>query len=440
MPFTGNRQFKRDPRMLVASSGAYYRDADGRRIFDGLSGLWNCGAGHCVPAIAAAIRRQAENLDYSPAFQFGHPGAFELADRLRTLAPGDLDRVFFTNSGSEAVDTALKMALAYWRARGQGGKTRLISRMRGYHGVNLGGTSVSGIGANRRQFGAGLSVDHLSDTVLPGNAFARGEPEQGAELANELLRLVALHDAGSIAAVIVEPVAGSTGVLPPPRGYLQRLREICDAHDILLIFDEVITGLGRLGSATGAEHFGVVPDLMALSKQLTNGAVPIGAVIARKGIHDAFMDAGGPEYAPEFAHGYTTSAHPLACAAALATLDHLESESLIARARSLAPHFERAVHGLRGQPWITDIRNCGLAAGITLEPAPGEPGLRPFQVGLRMWQKGFYVRWGGDTIQLGPPFIATEAEIDTLLSALGDSITELARGNPVRTSGATAPA
>lgn len=427
MPFTGNRQFMREPRTIVSAAGAYYTSADRRKIFDGLSGLWNCGAGHAVPEIVSAVHRQAGTLDYSPAFQFGHPGAFALADRIRSLMPGDLDAVFFTNSGSEGVDTALKIALAYWRARGQASKVRLIGRSRGYHGVNFGGISVGGIVGNRKMYRQSLEVDHLTDTVVSGREFTRGQPAAGADLADELTRLVGLHDASNIAAVIVEPVAGSTGVLPPPQGYLQRLRQICDANNILLIFDEVITGFGRMGAWSAAERFGVQPDLMVVSKQMSNGVIPMGAVIARKGIRDTFLEAGGPEYLPEFAHGYTTSAHPIACAAACATLDVMERENLLDRSRELAPDFERLVHGLRGAPWVTDIRNLGLAAGFTIAAPPGESGLRPFQIAMQMWEKGFYVRYGGDTIQLGPPFISTVAELSALVDALGESICQLAQ-------------
>ncbi|MAT93141.1 MAG: aspartate aminotransferase family protein [Halioglobus sp.] len=422
MPSTGNRQFKRDPRMIVGAQGVHLVDDAGRRVLDGLSGLWCCGAGHNRPEIAAAVQRQLQTLDYAPAFQFGHPGAFELANRVRDLTPAGLEHVFFTNSGSECADTALKMARAYWRQKGQPAKTRLIGRARGYHGVNFGGTAVGGIGPNRKLFGQTVDADHLSHTLLPENRFCRGEPEQGAHLAEELLELVALHDASTIAAVIIEPAVGSGGVIPPPRGYLQRLRQICDEHDILLIFDEVITGLGRCGALTAAQLFGVTPDIMTLAKQLTNGAVPMGAVVASADIYTTFMDAGGPDYLLEFPHGYTYSGHPVACAAALAALDILEGEALPARAARLAPHFERRLHELRGAPHVTDIRNFGLAGALQLEHYPGEPARRPFEVALRMWQKGFYVRYGGDTIQLGPPFVMEEAQIDDLLAALGESL------------------
>lgn len=425
MPFTANRSFKKQPRIIAKASGAYFEDAEGRRIFDGLSGLWCSGLGHCRPEITAAIREQAATLDYAPAFQFGHPKAFALANRLKALAPETLDYVFFTCSGSEAADTALKIARAYWQHKGQPSKTRLIGREKGYHGVNFGGMSVGGIGANRKVFGDGVDVDHLSHTQLARNAFTRGMPENGAELANELLDLIALHDASNIAAVMVEPFSGSAGVVIPPRGYLQRLREICTQHEIVLIFDEVITGFGRAGAMFGAEAFGVVPDVMTVAKQITNGAVPLGAVIVKEEIYQTFMAAGGPEYLLELPHGYTYSAHPLACAAALATLDLLEREQIVERVAELAPYFEEAVHGLRGLPYVSDIRNYGLAAGLTIEALPGEPAKRPYEIALHCWEKGFYVRHGGDTIQLAPPFISERAEIDRLVNAIAQAIRAL---------------
>ncbi len=428
MPFTGNRQFREDPRLLVAAKGVYYTDARGRQIFDGLSGLWTCGAGHCRPEITEAVASQLATLDYSPGFQYGQPKSFQLARRLQDFMPEGLNRVFFTCTGSDAVDSALKIARAYWRKRGQPGKTKLIGRGKGYHGVNFGGISVGGIVANRAPFGPDVDSDHLPHTLLAENAFSKGLPEHGAHLADDLLDLIALHDAGNIAAVIVEPMAGSAGVLPPPRGYLQRLRRICDQHDILLIYDEVITGLGRVGANTGAEAFGVAPDMLTIAKQLTNGAIPMGAVVVRQDIHDTFMEHGGPDYQVELPHGYTYSAHPVACAAALAALDILEQEQLVQRSARMAPVLEERVHQLRGLPLITDIRNCGLAAGITLEAVPGEPLLRPFQVAMSMWEKGFYVRYGGDTVQLGLPFVVEAQQIDSLVSALGDSIEEVARG------------
>ena len=421
MPFTGNRDFKANPRLMTSAQGCYYRDADGRQIFDGLSGLWCCGLGHGRTEIAEAVGRQAAQLDYSPAFQFGHPLSFELANRIVGFMPEGLNRVFFTGSGSEAADTALKMARAYWRTKGQASKTRLIGREKGYHGVNFGGISVGGMVGNRKHFGQSVEADHLPHTQLKKNAFSRGMPAQGAELADELLNLIALHDASNIAAVIVEPFSGSAGVVIPPVGYLQRLREICTAHNILLIFDEVITGFGRAGAWTGSEAFGVTPDILNIAKQVTNGVQPLGAVIAKQEIYDTFMAAGGPDYMLEFPHGYTYSAHPVACAAGLATLDLLEKEDAVGRVRALAPHFEAAVHSLKGAKHVADIRNYGLAAGFTVEALPGEPAKRPYLIAMDMLKKGFYVRYGGDTIQLAPPFVCEKAEIDRLVNALGES-------------------
>lgn len=425
MPYTGNRQFKRDPRLIVGAKGSYLTDAQGRQVFDALSGLWTCGAGHCRPEITEAVSRQLGELDYSPAFQYGHPKAFELAHRLRELTPQGLDHVFFTGSGSESADTSLKIARAYWRKKGKPSKTKLIGRAKGYHGVNFGGFSLGGIGANRTLFGQGVDADHLPHTLLKENAFTQGMPERGAERADELLELIALHDASNIAAVIVEPLAGSAGVIPPPKGYLKRLREICDQHDILLIFDEVITGFGRMGSMTGAEEFGVVPDLLNVAKQLTNGAVPMGAVIVQGEIYRTFMEQGGPDYMLELPHGYTYSGHPVACAAAMAALDVLKNDRLIERVREMAPIFENALHSLKGTRYISDIRNYGLAGALQIEPYPGEPGRRPFEIAMKCWEKGFYVRYGGDTLQLGLPFIVEREEIDRLVNGLGDAIGEL---------------
>jgi beta-alanine--pyruvate transaminase len=387
--------------------------------------LWCTGLGHCRPEISEAVARQIARLDYSPAFQFGHPLAFELAQQIAELMPQGLNRVFFTGSGSEAADTSLKIARAYWRARGQAGKTRLIGREKGYHGVNFGGISVGGIGANRKLFGPGVEADHLPHTLLKDNAFSRGLPAKGAELADRLLDLIALHDASNIAAVIVEPFSGSAGVVVPPVGYLQRLREICSANDILLIFDEVITGFGRCGSMTGSAAFGVVPDMINIAKQVTNGAQPLGAVIATDEIYAAILGAGGPEYMIEFAHGYTYSAHPVACAAGLAALSVLQKEHMIERVRAIAPYFEQAVHSLKGRRHIADIRNFGLAAGITLESRPGEPARRPYETAMACWNKGVYVRFGGDTLQLAPPFIIEKSEIDRLVEVLGESLAEV---------------
>ncbi|NDY93721.1 aspartate aminotransferase family protein [Ideonella livida] len=422
MPFTGNRQFKADPRLIASAQGAYFTDDAGRRIFDGLSGLWTCGLGHGRREIADAVSRQIATLDYSPAFQFGHRLSFQLAEKIVQHMPPGLEHVFFVGSGSEAADTALKMARAYWRLKGQASKTRFIGRVKGYHGVNFAGISVGGLVGNRKLYGEGLQVDHLPHTQLPGMEFSHGQPTDGAHLADELLNLINLHDASNIAAVIVEPFSGSAGVIIPPLGYLQRLREICTAHNILLIFDEVITGFGRAGAWTGSEAFGVTPDLLNFAKQVTNGAVPMGGVVASPEIHDTFMAAGGPEYAIEFPHGYTYSAHPVACAAGLAALELLEQEAMPQRVAELAPLFQEAVHGLKGAKHVTDIRNYGLAAGLTIAALPGEPARRPFEIAMRCWEKGFYVRFGGDTIQLAPPFISTPAEIDRLVSVVGDAL------------------
>ncbi|MBK6387382.1 MAG: aspartate aminotransferase family protein [Rhodoferax sp.] len=426
MPYTGNRDFKANPRLMASAQGCYYTDVDGRKILDGLSGLWCCGLGHARPELIEAASRQMATLDYSPAFQYGHELSFELANKIKELTPAGLDYVFFTGSGSESADTSLKMARAYWRTKGQAGKTRFIGREKGYHGVNFGGISVGGLVANRKAFGQGIEADHLPHTQLAKNAFSRGMPTQGVELADELLRMIALHDASNIAAVIVEPFSGSAGVVIPPVGYLQRLREICTANNILLIFDEVITGFGRCGAYTGAEAFGVTPDIMNVAKQITNGTQPLGAVIAKKEIYDTFMAAGGPEYMLEFAHGYTYSAHPVACAVGVAALDVLVKEDMINRVKNLAPYFEQAVHSLKGTKHITDIRNFGLAAGITIDALPGEPARRPYEIAMKCLKKGFYVRYGGDTIQLAPPFIIEKSEIDSLINALGEALNETA--------------
>ncbi|NVN55674.1 aspartate aminotransferase family protein [bacterium Scap17] len=421
MPYTANRQFKQDPRIITKAQGAYFTDSRGRQIFDGLSGLWTCGAGHCRPEIAEAVSAQLRELDYAPAFQYGHPKAFELAHRIKTLMPERLDHVFFTGSGSESADTSLKIARAYWRKKGKPTKTKLIGRSKGYHGVNFGGFSVGGIGANRTLYGQGVDADHLPHTLLKENAFTPGMPRTGAERADELLELIALHDASNIAAVIVEPMAGSAGVLPPPVGYLKRLREICDQHDILLIFDEVITGFGRMGAMSGAEEFGITPDILNVAKQITNGAVPMGAVVVKGDIYQTFMDNGGPDYMMEIPHGYTYSGHPVACAAALASLDVLENDQLISRVRELSPVFEKKLHELKGTRYITDIRNYGLAGALQVEAYPGEPARRPYEIAMHCWKAGFYVRYGGDTIQLGLPFITEHDELDRLINALGDA-------------------
>jgi beta-alanine--pyruvate transaminase len=421
MPFTANRQFKADPRMLVAAEGVYYRKEDGGALLDGTAGLWCCNAGHAHPKIVEAVRRQIAVMDYAPPFQIGHPQAFELARRLVGAAPAGFGQVFFCNSGSEAVDTALKIALAYHRARGDGGRTRLIGRERGYHGVGFGGLSVGGMVANRRAFGAMLpGVDHLRHTHDPGrNAFSRGLPEFGAELADDLERLVALHDASTIAAVIVEPVACSTGVLVPPRGYLERLRAICDRHGILLVFDEVITGFGRLGRRFAAEFFGVTPDIITLAKGLTNGVAPMGAAMTRAGIYETLL-AQAPDGAVELFHGYTYSAHPLACAAGLATMDVYEQEGLFERAAELSGYWEDRLHALRGAPHVVDIRNLGLIGAVELAPREGRPGTRAFDAFRRCYDRGVLVRVTGDTIALSPPFTIDRAQIDTLFATLGD--------------------
>ena len=426
MPFTSNRQFKQDPRILVGADGLYYTDADGRQIFDGLSGLWTCGAGHNRKEINDAITKQLSTLDYSPGFQYGHPLSFELANKVVELTPAGLDKVFFTDSGSETVETALKMARGYWRNLGQPSKTKFIGRHRGYHGVNFGGVSVGGIGFNRKLFGQSVDSDHIPHTVLEENKFSRGMPEIGAHLADELEELVILHDASNIAAVIVEPMSGTSGVLPPPKGYLNRLREICDKHNILLIFDEVITGFGRMGSLTGAEEFGVTPDIMTLAKQITNGIQPLGAVVVGSNIYEAYMEKGGPDYMVEFPHGYTYSADPVACAAGIAALDLLVNENLVQLVKEMSATFEDAVHSLKSAPFITDIRNYGFAAGLSLEHYPGEPLRRPFEIGLKCFEKGFYIRWGADTLQMAPPFSASREQIDAFVNAVGESLNELA--------------
>ena len=425
MPFTANRAFKAAPRLFAEAQGMWFRDIDGREVLDGSAGLWCVNAGHGRREIADAVHRQLLTLDFAPPFQSGHPASFALAQQLAAIAPPGLDRVFFANSGSEAVETALKVALAYQRAIGQGTRTRLIGRERGYHGVNFGGMSVGGMVANRRSFGPGLpGVDHLRHTHgLPGNRFARGQPPEGAELADDLERLVALHGAETIAAVIVEPVAGSTGVLIPPVGYLERLRDIATRHGILLIFDEVITGFGRLGAAFGAQKFGVTPDLMCVAKGLTNAAVPMGAVIASRAVHDAIV-SGPPGI--ELFHGYTYSAHPAACAAGLASLAIYEREGLFARAAAMAPAFEAAIHSLAGAPHVIDIRTLGLVAGIELAPRDGAPGARAFEAYLDCWRQGVLVRVTGDIIALSPPLIVEEAHIARMVEAIGLALGRLA--------------
>ncbi|TPJ99463.1 aspartate aminotransferase family protein [Mesorhizobium sp. B2-5-9] len=415
MPFTANRQFKQAPRMFVSAKDMHYTTSDGRKVLDGTAGLWCVNAGHCRPKITEAIQHQAAELDYAPAFQMGHPIVFELANRLVDLAPKGMDHVFFTNSGSESVETALKMAIAYHRVKGEGARTRLIGRERGYHGVNFGGISVGGIVTNRKMFGTLLGgVDHMPHTHLPEkNAFSKGVPEYGAELANELERIVALHDASTIAAVIVEPVAGSTGVILPPKGYLEKLREICTKHGILLIFDEVITGFGRLGAPFAADYFGVTPDIMTTAKGVSNGVIPMGAVFVKKEIHDAFMT--GPEHMIEFFHGYTYSGNPIACAAALGTLDTYKEEGLLTRGEELAPYWEDALHSLKGEPHVIDIRNIGLIGAIELAPIAGSPTKRAFSAFVKAFERGALIRTTGDIIALSPPLIITKGQINELI-------------------------
>ena len=420
MPFTANRQFKANPRLLARADGMYYWSHDGQRILDAVAGLWCVNAGHNRREINDAVARQLATLDYAPTFQMGHPLAFEFAERLVEITPAGLDHVFFANSGSEAVDTALKIALAYHRVRGEASRQRLIGREKGYHGVGFGGISVGGIVNNRKFFGSLLpGVDHLRHTLdHEHNAFSRGLPEWGAHLADDLERLVALHDASTIAAVIVEPVQGSAGVILPPKGYLERLRDICDRHGILLIFDEVITGFGRLGAPFGAQFFDVMPDMITSAKGLTNGAIPMGAVFITKQIYDAFMQ--GPENAIELFHGYTYSAHPVACAAGLATLDIYLREELLTRARLLSDEWERAVHSLRGVPHVIDIRNIGLIGAIELEPRPNAPGARAYETLVKCYERGLLVRVTGDTIALSPPLIIERDQIETIVATLGE--------------------
>lgn len=427
MPFTANRQFKAAPRLLASARGMYYRSHDGREILDGCAGLWCVNAGHCRDEIVAAVKNAAQELDFAPTFQMGHPLAFQAAAKVAEMMPAGLDRIFFVNSGSEAVDTALKIALAYHRSRGEAQRTRLIGRERGYHGVGFGGISVGGIAPNRKTFSGSLlgNVDHLSHTHdLEHNAFSKGQPAWGAHLADELERLVALHDASTIAAVIVEPVAGSTGVLVPPQGYLQRLREICTKHGILLIFDEVITGFGRLGHATASEHFGVTPDLITLAKAINNAAVPMGAVAASRSVHDAIVHGGIPG-AIELFHGYTYSAHPAASAAAIATLELYRNERLFERARGLAGKFEQAAHALADAPYVKDIRNLGLVAGIELESRPGAPAARAYEAFVKCFEAGVLVRYTGDILAFSPPLIVTEDQIDRIFSTVRQALTAI---------------
>ena len=425
MPFTANQQFKSNPRMLVSAENMHYKSQDGRDILDGTAGLWCVNAGHKREKIVSAIQAQVEELDYAPAFQMGHPKAFALANKLVEITPEDMNHVFFTNSGSESVETALKIAIAYQRMRGEASRTRLIGRERGYHGVNFGGISVGGIVNNRKMFGALLSgVDHLPHTHLPDlNSFSKGQPEHGLELANDLERIIKLHDASTIAAVIVEPVSGSTGVLIPPVGYLERLRALCDHYEILLIFDEVITGFGRLGTPFAADYFGVVPDIICAAKGLTNGIIPMGAVIVKDEIYAQFMT--GPKDTIELFHGYTYSGNPVAAAAAIATLEVYEEDDLFLRASELAAHWQEALHSLADHPFVIDIRNIGLIGAIELEPIQEHPTKRAFSAFLRAFERGCLIRTTGDIIALSPPLIINKAQIDELVACIGDVLSEL---------------
>ncbi len=425
MPFTANRQFKANPRILASAQGMYYKDIHNREILDGTAGLWCVNAGHGRTTIATAIQQQLETLDYAPTFQMGHPKPFELAQRLTDITPGDLNAIFFTNSGSEAVDSALKIAIAYHHANGNASRTRLIGRERGYHGTGFGGISVGGIASNRKAFGPLLpGVDHLPHTHnLEKNAYSKGQPEWGAHLADDLERMIALHDPSTIAAVIVEPVAGSTGVLIPPKGYLEKLRSICNRYGILLIFDEVITGFGRMGTAFAADYFNVIPDLMCVAKGITNGCIPMGAVFAKESIYDTFMQ--GPEATIELFHGYTYSGHPLACAAALATLDIYQNEKLFEKAATIAPYWQDALQSLKGISSIIDIRTIGLIAGIELEPIPGSPGARAYQALVTCFEQDLLIRTTGDIIALSPPLIIEKTHIDRLIDRLTQVLTDL---------------
>ena len=417
MPFTANRQFKKVPRLLARAEGMHYWTPEGRQILDACAGLWCVNAGHCRPKIVQAIQRQAAEMDFAPTFQMGHPLAFEFGERLAAIAPAGFNRVFFTNSGSESVDSALKIALAYHRARGEPGRFRLIGRERGYHGVNFGGMAVGGLGPNRKMFGPGVAgVDHLRHTHgLQSNRFAKGQPPEGAELADDLERLCTLHDPSTIAAVIVEPVAGSAGVLVPPKGYLERLREICSRHGILLIFDEVITGFGRLGQPFGSQRLGVTPDLFTAAKGMTNGTVPMGAVFVRDEIYDTFMR--GPD-GIELFHGYTYSGHPLACAAGIASLDVYEEEGLLTRAASLEKYWQDALHSFNGVRHVIDVRNIGLMGAIELEPRPGTPGARGYGALVQCFEAGVLVRYTADTLAFSPPLIVEKAHIDRIFETV----------------------
>ena len=423
MPFTANRQFKAAPRLLVAAKGMYYRSEDGREVLDGTSGLWCVNAGHARPEIAAAVNQQLMSLDYAPSFQMGHPISFDFAQALAGIAPAGLDRIFFTNSGSESADTAIKMAIAYHRARGQGHRSKIVGREKGYHGVGFGGISAGGLVNNRRIYPL-LPSDHIRHTLdVERNAFSKGLPEHGAERADDLEQLVALHG-DTLAAVIIEPVAGSAGVIVPPKGYIERLRALCDKHGVLLIFDEVITGFGRLGAPFASHWFGVTPDIMTTAKGITNGVIPMGAVFAKREIHDAVVN--GSETAMEFFHGYTYSGHPVSCAAGLATLDIYRREGLFERATELGDIWADAVHSLRDAPYVTDIRNLGLMAGIDLEAKADVPvGSRGYAAMVAAFEAGILIRATGDTLAMSPPLIVSEAEIDRLVTVLRKVISAL---------------
>jgi beta-alanine--pyruvate transaminase len=420
MPFTANKAFKKAPRLLTKADGMYYTTHDDREIIDGTAGLWCCNAGHNRTRIKEAVTRQIAELDFAPTFQMGHPMGFELANRLKKIAPKGLESIFFTNSGSESVETALKIARNYWRLKGMPGKAKLVGRIKGYHGVNFGGISVGGLVANRKNFGQTLDVDHLPHTLLEENRFTKGLPDHGAQLADNLEDLVGLHDASNIAAVIVEPISGSAGVVLPPKGYLKRLRELCTKHNILLIFDEVITGYGRIGSTFAADEFDVTPDLITTAKGLTNGVIPMGAVFVRKDIHDTFMQE-SPD-GIELFHGYTYSAHPIACAAGIATMDIYENDGLFTRAKELHTYFEDAVHGLKGLPNVMDIRNYGLVGAVELTPRDGAPGARAFEVFQKVYETGALIRQTGDTLAISPPLIIEKEQIDRIVNLMADAI------------------
>lgn len=423
MPYTSNRYFKQHPIVITGAQGSHFTTHDNRTIYDAFSGLWCTGMGHGLPEIVEAVSNGIANMDYVPGFQVGNHLAFEVANRVKAITPDGLDHVFFTNSGSEAADTALKMARAYWRMKGQGSKTRFIGRAMGYHGTNFGGFSVGGIPGNRKLFGQGVDSVHLPHTLVPENRFSKGLPTQkGIELADHLEELLVLHDPSNIAAVMIEPFSGSGGVILPPTGYLQRIRDICDKHNVLLIFDEVITGFGRTGHKFGADAFGVVPDIMNLAKGITNGCVPMGAVVSKSDIYQTFMENGGPDYMLEFPHGYTYSAHPVACAAALGALDVFEKQDMPAKVRAISPYFEAQLHHLKGLKHIVDIRNFGLAGALEIATFGNEPAKRPFEIFRRCWEAGVFLRCGGNTIQIAPIFTATKAELDHVFNVLSEAI------------------